>query len=101
MRATVTVSLPPVLRRELGRVAKGQGMTESESVRRAVQRQIWADAFEKSRRILVPKARAPGYLHRRRRVQSRVVKVVCDTNLLIAGMAKASVSSRRASSWSF
>jgi metal-responsive CopG/Arc/MetJ family transcriptional regulator len=60
MRATVTVSLPPVLRRELGRAAKGQGMTESEFVRRAVQQQIWADAFEKSRRILVPKARAQG-----------------------------------------
>jgi len=58
MRATVTISLPPALRREMGRAAKGQGVTESEFVRRAVQQQIWADAFEKSRRILLPKARA-------------------------------------------
>jgi len=56
----MTISLPPALRRELGRVAKGQGMTESEFVRRAVQQQIWADAFEKSRRLLIPKARAKG-----------------------------------------
>jgi hypothetical protein len=60
MRATMTISLPPTLRRELGRVAKGQGMTESEFVRRAVQQQIWADAFEKSRRLLIPKSRAKG-----------------------------------------
>ncbi len=60
MRATVTISLPPLLRRELSRAAKGQGMTESEFVRRAVQQQIWADAFDKSRRLLIPKARAKG-----------------------------------------
>ncbi len=60
MRATMTISLPPVLRRELGRAAKGQGMTESEFVRRAVQQQIWADAFDKSRRVLVSQARAQG-----------------------------------------
>ena len=60
MRATMTISLPPALRQELGRAAKGQGMTESEFVRRAVQEQIWADAFEKSRRLLVPKARTMG-----------------------------------------
>ena len=58
MRATVTISLPPALRREMGRAAKGQGVTESEFVRRAVQQQIWADAFDKSRRILLPRARA-------------------------------------------
>ena len=56
----MTISLPPTLRRQLGRVAKGQGMTESEFVRRAVQQQVWADAFDKARRMLVPKARALG-----------------------------------------
>jgi hypothetical protein len=56
----MTISLPAVLRRELGRAAKRQGMTESEFVRRAVQQQIWADTFDKSRRLLLPKARAKG-----------------------------------------
>ena len=42
----------------MGRAARGQGVTESEFVRRAVRHQIWADAFDKSRRILLPKARA-------------------------------------------
>ena len=60
MRATMTISLPPALRNEVGRLAKGQGVSESEFVRRAVQQQIWVDAFDKSRRILVPKARANG-----------------------------------------
>jgi hypothetical protein len=44
----------------MGRAAKDQGVSESEFVRRAVQQQLWADAFEKSRRALVPKARAKG-----------------------------------------
>ncbi len=35
-------------------------MTESEFVRRAVQQQIWTDAFDKSRRLIIPKARAKG-----------------------------------------
>ena len=35
-------------------------MTESEFVRRAVQQQIWDDAFDQSRRALLPKARAQG-----------------------------------------
>jgi len=58
MRATVTISLPTTLRRDLGRAARGRGMTESEFVRRAVQQQMWDDAFEESRRVLVAKARA-------------------------------------------
>ena len=33
-------------------------MSESEFVRHAVQRQLWAAAFEETRRQLVPKARA-------------------------------------------
>ncbi len=56
----MTISLPPALRNEVGRLAKGQGVSESEFVRRAVQQQIWVVAFDKSRRILVPKARAKG-----------------------------------------
>lgn len=60
MRSTMTISLPPNLKRELSRSAKGLGVSESEFVRRAVQQQIWAEAFDKSRRLLVPKARAKG-----------------------------------------
>jgi predicted transcriptional regulator len=60
MRATLTISLPPALRRNVSRVAKSSGLTESEFVRRAVARQLWAEAFEAARRQLVPKARAQG-----------------------------------------
>jgi hypothetical protein len=58
MRSTLTISLPAGLRRDVSRTAKGRGLTESEFVRRAVQQQIWAEAFEETRRQLVPKARA-------------------------------------------
>jgi hypothetical protein len=60
MRTTLTISLPPLLRRDVSRTARKQGLTESEFVRRAVQRQIWSDAFEETRRKLAPKARAQG-----------------------------------------
>jgi hypothetical protein len=58
MRATLTVSLPPALRRHISRSARDQGLNESEFIRRAVQRQMWADAFDETRRKLLPKARA-------------------------------------------
>ena len=58
MRATLTISLPPMLRRDVSRAAKIQRVSESEFVRRAVQKQLWADAFEETRRQLAPKARA-------------------------------------------
>jgi hypothetical protein len=41
-------------------MAKKRGMTESEFVRNAVQQQLWADAFEETRRKAVPQARAHG-----------------------------------------
>jgi hypothetical protein len=56
----LTISLPKVLRRHVSRNAKCQHLTESEFVRRAVRRQLWADTFEESRRKLVPKARGKG-----------------------------------------
>ena len=58
MRTTLTISLPPTLRRDVSRAARLQRVSESEFIRRAVQRQLWADAFEETRRRLVPKARA-------------------------------------------
>jgi metal-responsive CopG/Arc/MetJ family transcriptional regulator len=60
MRTTLTVSLPQALRSSIARAAKGLGLTESEFVRRAVQQQLWDEAFESSRRILTPAARAMG-----------------------------------------
>jgi Arc/MetJ-type ribon-helix-helix transcriptional regulator len=35
-------------------------MSESEFVRNAVQRQLWMEAFEETRRKAVPRARAAG-----------------------------------------
>ena len=60
MRTTLTISMPPALRKSVARAAKGLGLTESEFVRRALQKQLWQEAFEASRRKLVPKARANG-----------------------------------------
>jgi hypothetical protein len=60
MRSTLTFSLPAPLRQSLAQAAKALGITESEFVRRAVQQQLWEEAFEASRRTLVPKARALG-----------------------------------------
>jgi len=60
MRTTLTVSLPQPLRRNVARAAKGLGLSESEFVRRAVQQQLWDEAFEASRRMIVPAARAKG-----------------------------------------
>ena len=60
MRATLTISLPQPLRRSVARAAKSLGVSESEFVRRAVQRQLWEEAFEASRRDLIRKARVRG-----------------------------------------
>lgn len=60
MRATLTISLPPTLRRDVSRAAKSRRMSESEFVRAAVQRQLWVEAFEETRRKAVPRARAAG-----------------------------------------
>jgi Arc/MetJ-type ribon-helix-helix transcriptional regulator len=60
MRATLTISLPPGLRRDVSRAARNRRMSESEFVRNAVQRQLWIEAFEETRRQAVPRARAAG-----------------------------------------
>ena len=56
----MTVSLPAEMRRELARAAKKQKLTASEYVRDAVRRKLWLDAFDETRRALMPKARAMG-----------------------------------------
>ena len=60
MRTTLTISLPPDLRRNVSRAAKAKHVSESEFVRNAVKRQLWMEAFEESRRKAVPMARAAG-----------------------------------------
>ena len=60
MRATLTVSLPREMRQELARAAKRQKLTASEYVRDAVRRKLWLDAFDETRRRLIPSARAMG-----------------------------------------
>jgi len=60
MRSKRTISIPIPLSEDLRRAAKGLGVTESEFVRRAVQQQLWDEAYEASRRILTPAARARG-----------------------------------------
>jgi len=60
MRETMTVSLPREMRREVARAAKRQKLTASEYVRDAVRRKLWLDAFDETRRRLIPKARAMG-----------------------------------------
>lgn len=60
MRATLTISLPPQTRAQLARAAKRRKLSESEFVRRALQTQLWQDAFEESRRRLAVRARALG-----------------------------------------
>ncbi len=58
MRTTLTISLPPKVRDEVSRAARRGRVSESEFVRRALQMQLWQDAFEETRRKLAPGARA-------------------------------------------
>jgi metal-responsive CopG/Arc/MetJ family transcriptional regulator len=60
MRETLTVSLPGEMRREVARASKRQKLTTSEYVRDAVRRKLWLDAFDETRRKLIPKAHALG-----------------------------------------
>jgi Arc/MetJ-type ribon-helix-helix transcriptional regulator len=60
MRATLTISLPKDLRRDLDKMAKAEGVSGSEYVRRAVKADIFRRALRAARRELVPQARAQG-----------------------------------------
>lgn len=60
MRATLTISLPQVLRRNVSRAAKSQHMTESEFVRDALRRRLALDRFYSLRERAVAQARARG-----------------------------------------
>ena len=60
MRATLTISLPKDLRKDLAKMAKAEGVTGSEYVRRAIKADIFRRALRAARRELVPQARAKG-----------------------------------------
>jgi Arc/MetJ-type ribon-helix-helix transcriptional regulator len=60
MRETLTISLPKRLRRDLEKMARAEGVTSSEYVRRAIKADIFRRAFRAARREHVPKARAMG-----------------------------------------
>src|SRR5947207_8068079 len=60
MRETLTISLPKELRRGLEKMAKAEGVTSSEYVRRAIKAAIFRRALRAGRRELVPQARARG-----------------------------------------
>ena len=58
MRETLTISLPKELRRRLEKMAKAEGVSSSEYVRRALKADIFRRAMRAARRELVPEARA-------------------------------------------
>ncbi|MGH8092718.1 MAG: CopG family transcriptional regulator [Chthoniobacterales bacterium] len=60
MRETLTISLPKDLRRGLEKMAKAEGVTSSEFVRRALKADIFRRAMRAARRELVPQARTLG-----------------------------------------
>lgn len=60
MRETLTISLPKELRRGLEKMAKAEGVTSSEYVRRAIKVDIFRRTMRAARRELVPQARAKG-----------------------------------------
>jgi len=60
MRETLTISLPKELRRGLEKMARAEGVTSSEYVRRAIKADIFRRALRAARRELVPQARARG-----------------------------------------
>ena len=60
MRATLTISLPPGLRRDVSRAAKKDHMSESEFVRDALRRRLALDRFHSLRERAMAQAQARG-----------------------------------------
>ena len=60
MRETLTISLPKDLRRNLDKMAKTEGVTASEFVRRSIKVAMFRKALRAARAKHVPLARAQG-----------------------------------------
>jgi hypothetical protein len=60
MRETVTISIPSLMRKQLSKAAKADGMTQSEFVRKALKTELFRRSLRAARTELLPKARAKG-----------------------------------------
>jgi len=61
MRATLTISLPEDLSKDLDSFAEATGRSRSQIVQESLRRQLASTQFHSLRRQLVPKARAAGF----------------------------------------
>ncbi len=61
MRATLTISLPEDLSKDLDAFAAATGRSRSQIVQESLRRQLASAQFHSLRRKLVPKARAAGF----------------------------------------
>ena len=60
MRETVTISIPSLMRKQLSKAAKADGITQSEFVRKALKTELFRRSLRVARAELLPKARAKG-----------------------------------------
>jgi predicted transcriptional regulator len=60
MRETVTISLPPAVRRELDRVAKEEGISRSDVLRQSLEDFLFARRFRALRQRMMASAQAQG-----------------------------------------
>lgn len=60
MRASISVSLPEELKRELDRMKEAEGLSRSDLVREAVREYVFVRRFRSLRRELMPYAEAKG-----------------------------------------
>lgn len=60
MRATVTISLPKDVRRELDRVAKAEGVSRSDVLRQSLEGFLFARRLRQLRQRMMTRAQAQG-----------------------------------------
>ena len=60
MRTTITISLPPEVRRELDRVSRSEGVSRSDIVRESVRDYLFLRQFRSMRKRMLSKAARRG-----------------------------------------
>jgi predicted transcriptional regulator len=60
MRETVTISLPPAVRRELDRIAKEDGVSRSDVLRQSLEDSLFVRRFRRLRQRMMAAAQAQG-----------------------------------------